>query len=81
MYGSIYIPEGSREKRTYEGVVIAAGSDCTWVKPGDTVVYGMYDGQWLVRGREKFRIINEEDTLGKATRRPEGVVEENDAEA
>jgi co-chaperonin GroES (HSP10) len=71
--GSILIPDTakSRDLQTNEGWVVAVGEDVTFCSPRDVVYYGRYSGAWIDRDDVKFRIMNEEDLLGKVKPRKE----------
>jgi len=65
-YGSIIIPENSKELRATEGVVLAVADDVDNIIVGDVVYYGRYSGILVNRG-EKFEhvyyLMNSEDVL------------------
>jgi co-chaperonin GroES (HSP10) len=65
--GLIYITKNSRdnEMQTNEGWVVAVGNDVEFCEPGDVVFYGRYSGAWTTLGEQRFRVMNEEDILGK----------------
>jgi chaperonin GroES len=70
--GGIIIPENAKEKPQY-GTVIAVGSgrvldngdripvDCS---PGDTVLFGKYQGSEVTVDGEKVLVVRENDILG-----------------
>lgn len=61
--GDIIIPDGSREKKKDEGVVIKVGKGVTYCKPKDIVFFGKYAGTPFVRNEELFYLLNEEDVI------------------
>lgn len=65
--GLIIVAPTTRDKemQTNEGWVIAIGDDVTFCHPGDDIYYARYSGAWCVVGEQKFRVMNEEDILGK----------------
>ena len=63
--GLIYIPETTKEMVITEGVVIAVGQQVTFCKPGDVVFYARYSGAKCVWNEYEYRVMNEEDLLGK----------------
>lgn len=69
-HGSLYIPASARERRreelqTTEGTVLAIGSNCEIVKPGDEVFFGRYSGDEIKRNGEKFILMDKDDVLAK----------------
>jgi co-chaperonin GroES (HSP10) len=46
-------------------VVLAIGEGVTTVGEGDLVQVRRYDGEWLVIGETKLRLMREEDVLGR----------------
>lgn len=65
MVGNLYVPQGSKEMQTNEGWVVAIGPDVEFCKPGDTIYYARYSGAWCEINDVKYRVMNEEDILGK----------------
>lgn len=65
--GLIIVAQTSKDKemQTNEGWVIAVGDDVTFCHPGDEIFYARYSGAWCVVGDQKYRVMNEEDILGK----------------
>lgn len=62
----LFIPETSRkegEMQTNMGYVIAVGDGVTFVSPGDRVLYARFSGAWVLN--QKYRVMNEEDILGR----------------
>lgn len=57
--GGIYIPDTAKE-RPNKGKVIAAGEE-TFVKVGDTVMYGKYSGTEFKFYDKDYLIMNESD--------------------
>lgn len=56
MVGSLHIPESSRE-RCDQGLVKYIGDKCTYVKPGDHVVFSGYTGTLLSLEGEGLLIV------------------------
>ncbi len=64
--GSIIVAETSKEMQTNTGYVVACGEDVDqWVQEGNLVYYGRYSGMWATIDGRKYRIMNDEDILGK----------------
>ena len=65
--GLIIVPDTAKDKemQTNEGWVVAVGPEVEFCQPGDEIVYARYSGAWIVVGGQKFRVMNEEDILGK----------------
>lgn len=66
--GGLYIPDTAKrdgEMRTNEGYVIAIGDEVTFCKLEDIVLYGRYSGAWQDVNGKRFRLMNQEDVLGK----------------
>ena len=65
--GLIIVAPTSKDKemQTNEGWVIAIGPAVDFCQPGDEIVYARYSGAWIVIGDQKYRVMNEEDILGK----------------
>jgi co-chaperonin GroES (HSP10) len=65
--GHLYVPETAKDKemQTNEGWVIATGPDVDFCQPGDIVYYARYSGAWCTLNEIKYRVMNEEDLLGK----------------
>ena len=65
--GLIIVAQTSKDKemQTNEGWVIAVGDEVEFCQPGDEVFYARYSGAWCVVDDQKFRVMNEEDILGK----------------
>lgn len=65
--GLIEVPKSSRdsEMKTNMGYVVAVGDSADWCSPGDLVYYGKYSGAWVSFGDKRYRIMNEDDLLGK----------------
>ena len=65
--GLVIIPKTAHEKemQTNEGWVIAVGDEVDFCRPGDEIYYARYSGAWCVIDDQKFRVMNEEDILGK----------------
>jgi len=65
--GAIIVPEYSK-KGSLRATVKYIGPDCTWVKPGDIIYFGMYARFDLPIRGEEYRdwfIMNEDDILLK----------------
>lgn len=65
--GLIIVPDTAKDKemQTNEGWVISVGDEVQFCQPGDEIVYARYSGAWFVVDDQKFRVMNEEDILGK----------------
>jgi co-chaperonin GroES (HSP10) len=65
--GLVIIPStpGENSMQTNEGWVIAVGGDVDFCIPGDEIFFGRYSGFRCVVGDQKYRVMNEEDILGK----------------
>ena len=65
--GMIIVAQTSKDKemQTNEGWVIAVGDEVEFCRPGDEIYYARYSGAWCTVGEQKFRVMNEEDILGK----------------
>lgn len=65
--GLIHVPETStkKEMQTNQGFVLAVGDDVDFCDVGDEVYYGKYSGAWFDWNGHKYRIMNEEDLLGR----------------
>lgn len=65
--GRLLVPETARDKemQTNLGYVIAMGPLVETCVPGDLVYYGRYSGAKFTWNDKKYRIMNEDDLLGK----------------
>lgn len=65
--GLIIVPDTAKDKdmQTNEGWVVAIGVGVDFCSPGDTIAYARYSGAWFTVGGQKYRVMNEEDVLGK----------------
>lgn len=63
--GNLYVPQNSKEMQTNEGWVVAVGPDVEFCKPGDVIYYAKYSGAWCEIDDVKYRVMNEEDILGR----------------
>lgn len=63
--GSLYIPENQKEIVVTEGYVIAVGEDVNFCKVGDLVFYARYSGAKCEWEGQEYRVMNEEDLLGR----------------
>jgi len=69
--GSIYIPDTAQEGEaaTFEGYVIAVGTQIDFCKVGEHVYYARYSGAYIPRLGDKeqkvYRVMLEEDLLGR----------------
>jgi len=64
--GSIIIPEVSKtdgEMQTNTGYVVGIGDGVGFCGIGDKIFYGRFSGAWVLD--KKYRVMNEEDILGK----------------
>ena len=67
--GSIYIPETAK-KASLRATVVWIGEDCTWVNPGDTILFGRYAKFDIPLKGDEWRdyfIMNEDDILARTT--------------
>jgi co-chaperonin GroES (HSP10) len=71
--GNLIVPQNSKEMQTNEGWVIAVGPDVDFCKPGDVIYYAKYSGAWCEIDDVKYRVMNEEDLLGKYDPMKEGM--------
>lgn len=77
--GGIYIPESKKAhavRRALTGKVVHTGEAVTWVKPGDSILYGEYAGAQsadlsFVGGYEGCIVMAEFDILAKILRKKE----------
>nr|ASN63770.1 co-chaperonin GroES [uncultured virus] len=63
--GGVIIPDKAQEKVGMDGQVAAVAADCETVKVGDHVLHNKYDGVEVVVDGVRYRMISEEDLLGK----------------
>lgn len=63
--GNLYVPQNSKEMQTNEGWVVAIGPDVDFCQPGETIFYARYSGAWWEYNDVRYRVMNEEDILGK----------------
>lgn len=63
--GSLYIPENQKEIVVTEGYVIAIGEDVNFCSVGDLVFYARYSGAKCEWEGQEYRVMNEEDLLGR----------------
>jgi co-chaperonin GroES (HSP10) len=64
--GSIYIPRDVvKEVVVTTGTVIAVGDDVSFCEKGDKVFYARYSGAKCTWKDREYRVMNEEDLLGK----------------
>jgi len=61
--GGILLPSSAQKKPT-AGEVIAAGSGCTSVTVGSSVVYSKYAGTEVEMGDDEFVLLKEDDCIG-----------------
>jgi chaperonin GroES len=76
--GRLFVPETAkdREMATNEGWVVAVGNDVDFCSPGDVIYYGRYSGAKFERGEMRYRIMNEDDILGRVVMKGAGKEEE-----
>ncbi len=65
--GLIIVPDTAKDKdmQTNEGWVVAVGPEVEFCQPGDEIIYARYSGGWCIINEQKYRVMNEEDILGK----------------
>lgn len=61
----LIIPEGTKSLEATEGTVLAVGNECDVIHEGDQVFFGKYSGAEIVRGDEKYIVMNEEDVIAR----------------
>ena len=63
--GGLYLPDSQREIIATDGIVVAIGDDVTFCTIGDRIYYARYSGATCTIDNLDYRIMNEEDILGK----------------
>lgn len=71
--GGLYIPDEAKEgsMKLNEGVVVGIGEDVDFVKIDDYIYYTTYSGHTATRNGVEFRVMNEEDIIGRVLTKEE----------